>query len=67
MSAAGVQFLLFEFTLSATIIFGTSRICFCLSMRSPAAKGASKIITAGVSGIGEEKNAAMPASFQTFS
>jgi hypothetical protein len=36
-------------------------------MRLPTAKGASKIITTGVSGVSEEIYAAMPASFQIFS
>jgi len=33
----------------------------------PAAKGASKIITNGVPGMGEKKYSAMPASAQAFS
>jgi hypothetical protein len=63
LSAAGVEFLLFDFTRSAAIILSASLFLTLLSMRLPAAKGTSQIIAAGVSGMGEEKYAAMPASF----
>jgi hypothetical protein len=36
-------------------------------MGMPAAKGASYVITAGISWISQKKYAAMPASFQAFS
>jgi hypothetical protein len=62
--ATVIEPLLLEFPFFGPIIIGAPLRGLHLAMRFTAAKGTPQILTAGVSGVGDKKNTAVPASCQ---